>query len=78
MSRRVVVTGMAGISPLGCDWKSVCTRLKTYRNAVCAMPQWQALDGLNSLVAAPAAPFDLSERFNRRTTRSMSRSSIMA
>lgn len=78
MSRRVVVTGMAGISPLGCDWKSVYTRLKTYRNAVCAMPQWQALDGLNSLVAAPAAPFDLSERFNRRATRSMSRSSIMA
>lgn len=78
MSRRVVVTGMAGISPLGCDWKSVSARLKSYQNAVCTMPEWQALEGLNSIVAAPAAPFDLSERFNRRTTRSMSRSSIMA
>jgi 3-oxoacyl-[acyl-carrier-protein] synthase II len=35
MSRRVVVTGMAGISPLGNDWAAIRERLRgQYRNAV--------------------------------------------
>ena len=78
MSHRVVVTGMAGISPLGCDWPTVLAKLKSYRNAVQVMPGWEQLDGLNSLLACPAAPFELGERFTRRATRSMSRNSLMA
>ena len=78
MSHRVVVTGMAGISPLGCDWPTVLAKLKSYRNAVQVMPGWEQLDGLNSLLACPASPFELGERFTRRTTRSMSRNSLMA
>lgn len=78
MSHRVVITGMAGISPLGCDWPTVLAKLKSYRNAVQVMPGWEQLDGLNSLLACPAAPFELGERFTRRATRSMSRNSLMA
>ena len=78
MSHRVVVTGMAGISPLGCDWPTVLAKLKSYRNAVQVMPGWEQLDGLNSLLACPAAPFELGKRFTRRATRSMSRNSLMA
>lgn len=78
MSHRVVVTGMAGISPLGCDWPTVLAKLKSYRNAVQVMPGWEQLDGLNSLLACPASPFELGERFTRRATRSMSRNSLMA
>lgn len=76
--RRVVVTGMAGISPLGNDWASVQQRLRQYRNAIVTMPEWSDYEGLNTQLGAPAAAFDLSEKYNRKALRSMGRVSIMA
>ncbi len=78
MSRRVVVTGMAGISPIGNDWDTIHARLREYRNAVVRMDDWASYDGLNTNLAAPAAPFELSARFNRKSTRSMGRVALMA
>ena len=78
MSRRVVVTGMAGISPLGNDWPSVRTRLGSYRNAIVRMPEWAEYDGLNTQLGAPAAEFKLSERYTTKATRSMGRVALMA
>lgn len=78
MSRRVAVTGMAGISPLGNDWASVRTRLGAYRNAVVRMPEWAEYDGLNTQLAAPASEFKLSERYTTKATRSMGRVALMA
>src|SRR5258705_2848282 len=78
MRRRVVVTGMAGISPLGNDWPSVRTRLGTYRNAVVRMPEWAEYDGLNTQLGAPATEFKLSERYTTKATRSMGRVALMA
>ena len=71
MSRRVAVTGMAGISPLGNDWASIRARLGSYRNAINRMAEWADYDGLNTQLAAPAAEFSLSERYTIKTTRSM-------
>jgi len=62
MRRRVAVTGMAGISPIGNHWTSIRARLARCRNAVMRMPEWSDYDGLNTLLGAPAAPFELSER----------------
>jgi len=77
--RRVVVTGMGAISPLGCDWPTVEARLKSRRNAVQHMHEWDAYDGLNTRVGAPAAPFELDPvRYNRKNTRSMGRVALMA
>jgi 3-oxoacyl-[acyl-carrier-protein] synthase II len=78
MNRRVVVTGMAGISPLGNDWPSIRQRLGLYRNAVVRMEEWAGYDGLNTQLGAPAAAFDLSDRYNRKATRSMGRVALMA
>ncbi|GGY53570.1 beta-ketoacyl-ACP synthase [Pseudoduganella albidiflava] len=78
MSRRVVVTGMAGISPIGNDWASVRQRLGEYRNAIVRMEQWASYEGLNTNLGAPAAPFELTARYNRKTTRSMGRVALMA
>ena len=78
MNRRVVVTGMAGISPLGNDWASIRTALGRYRNAVRRMEQWSEYEGLNTQVAAPAAPFELSDRYSRKSTRSMGGVALMA
>jgi 3-oxoacyl-[acyl-carrier-protein] synthase II len=78
MSRRVAVTGMAGISPLGNDWSGIRARLASYRNAITRMPEWADYDGLNTQLAAPAADFTLSERYTSKTTRSMGRVALMA
>lgn len=78
MKRRVVVTGMAGISPLGNDWATVRARLGAYRNAIVRMDEWADYEGLNTRLGAPAMPFELSPRFNRKTTRSMGRVALLA
>jgi 3-oxoacyl-[acyl-carrier-protein] synthase II len=76
--RRVAVTGMAGISPIGNDWPSVRSRLGSYRNAIARMPEWIDYDGLNTQLGAPAADFTLSERYTTKATRSMGRVALMA
>lgn len=78
MTRRVVVTGMAGISPLGNDWGSIRTRLGQYRNAVTRMAQWADYEGLHTQLGAPAVPFELGERYHRKAIRSMGRVALMA
>jgi len=78
MSRRVAVTGMAGISPIGNDWAAIRERLGQYRNAVVRMADWEDYDGLNTRLGAPAAPFSLTERYNRKAIRSMGRVALMA
>lgn len=76
--RRVVVTGMAGISPAGCDWASVRESLLRYKNAVVTIPEWSDYEGLNTRLGAPAAAFELSDKYNRKSMRSMGRISVMA
>jgi 3-oxoacyl-[acyl-carrier-protein] synthase II len=78
MSRRVVVTGIAGISPLGNDWAAIRARLGGYRNAVTRMTEWADYDGLNTQLGAPAAEFSLSDHYTRKTMRSMGRVALMA
>jgi len=78
MSRRVAVTGMAGISPIGNDWAAVRQRLGEFRNAVVHMDDWSDYEGLNTRLGAPAAPFELTGRYNRKAIRSMGRVALMA
>jgi 3-oxoacyl-[acyl-carrier-protein] synthase II len=78
MKRRVVVTGIAGISPLGNDWDSIRAKLGTYSNAITRMEEWSDYEGLHTQLGAPAAEFDLPEQYNRKTTRSMGRVALMA
>jgi 3-oxoacyl-[acyl-carrier-protein] synthase II len=78
MNRRVVVTGMAGISPLGNDWATIRARLGEYRNAIVRMDEWSDYEGLNTRLGAPAAPFELGERYHRKAIRSMGRVALMA
>jgi 3-oxoacyl-[acyl-carrier-protein] synthase II len=78
MSHRVVVTGMAGISPIGNSWNCVRAWLGSYRNAVMRIDEWAGYDGLNTQLGAPAAEFSLSDRYTLKTTRSMGRVALMA
>lgn len=77
--RRVVVTGMAGISALGHDWQTVFGNLQVYQNRIVRMADWTEYRGLNTQLAAPAMPFALPEaRYTRKATRSMGRVALMA
>lgn len=77
-ARRVVITGAAGISPLGNDWPSIEAHLRTCRNAVQRIDAWDIYQGLNTKLAAPAVAFELPAHYNRKTTRSMGRVALMA
>ena len=46
--KRVVITGMAGFSPIGNDLESALTQLQKYENSVSLMPEWDMYDGLNT------------------------------
>jgi 3-oxoacyl-[acyl-carrier-protein] synthase II len=76
--RRVVVTGMAGLSPLGLCWPEVETNLRARASAVRRMPDWDIFDGLNTRLAAPLPHFALPARYDRKRTRSMGRVALLA
>ncbi|MFV7708209.1 beta-ketoacyl-ACP synthase [Shewanella algae] len=78
MSRRVVITGMGGISALGQDWDSVKARLQAGQNAVVRMDEWDRFDGLHTRLAAPVSDFSTPAHYSRKKTRSMGRVSLMA
>ncbi|MEQ4512307.1 beta-ketoacyl-ACP synthase [Dickeya zeae] len=76
--RRVVVTGMGGVTAFGDNWEQVASGLLAGRNAVRKMPEWQVYDGLNTLLGAPVEDFRLPEHYTRKRIRSMGRVSLMA
>ena len=76
--KRVVVTGMAGVTAFGNDWPSIRERLQAGRSAVVTMEEWGAYDGLNTRLAAPITDFTLPSHYNRKQTRSMGRVSQLA
>jgi len=77
--KRVVVTGMAGISPLGTGWADVKKKLLSLENGVVRMDEWDKYKGLNTKLACPAVGFVLPEdRYPRRVTRAMGRIALLA
>ena len=75
--RRVVVTGVAGISPIGNDWDSLQGNLKAGRTCIRQMPDWVHYEGLGTQLGAPAM-FHPPAHFDRKKTRSMGRVAQMA
>lgn len=75
--KRVVVTGAGALSPLGHSWPDVLAQLRSLRNSVRFMTEWDAYEGLNTRLGAPARPFELPAHYNRKATRSMGRVALM-
>jgi 3-oxoacyl-[acyl-carrier-protein] synthase II len=69
--RRVVVTGMGGVTAFGTNWQDVAAGLKSGKNAVRHMPEWQVYDGLNTMLGAPVDNFTLPEHYTRKRIRAM-------
>jgi len=76
--KRVVVTGMSAITPLGNDWPSFEANLKTNVSGVVFMEEWTKFTDLNTKLAAPVKDFELPSHYTRKKIRSMGRVAKLA
>ncbi len=75
--RRVVITGMAGLSPLGNDWQTIRDGLRQGLSGVRFMEDWQGVAGLQCHLGAPVQ-FEPKAHLKRRALRSMGRVAALA
>lgn len=78
MTRRVVITGMAGLTPVGLDWAAVRGALLAGRSGVRSIPEFSGIDGLACRLGAPALDFVTPSHYPRKKLRSMGRVAILA
>jgi 3-oxoacyl-[acyl-carrier-protein] synthase II len=74
----VVITGFGAYSPIGNDWQTVESALRSRKNGVCYVEEWASYDGLNTRLGAPVTDFEIPPGFTRKKTRSMGRVSLLA
>jgi len=75
--KRVVITGMAGITPIGNDWETVSKNLKAQKTGIQRMDDWDKYEGLNTRLAAPV-DFSRPEHYSRKQVRGMGRVAMLA
>ena len=75
--RRVVVTGLGAVSPLGYGASRLFDGMENGDTAVKRMPEWSEYEGLRSLLAAPCEICGEKD-IPRKSRRSMSPMSLMA
>lgn len=76
--KRVVVTGVGGITALGNDWSTISANLRAGRSAVKHMQEWDDYSGLLTRLAAPVLGFEKPAHYTRKQTRSMGRVALLA
>lgn len=78
MTKRVVVTGMGIVSPLGSTVKTAFKRLQTYENCVDYVNELDVYENLNAKLGAKVSGFVKPESFDRKITRTMGPLSLYA
>jgi 3-oxoacyl-[acyl-carrier-protein] synthase II len=78
MTRRVVVTGMAGLTSLGHDWDRIRQGVAAGRSGIRRMEDWAKYDGLNTNLGGPIEDFEIPEHYTRKRIRSMGRVSLFS
>jgi len=76
--RRVVITGMAGFSPIGNDWQTISANLRNGKTGIRYMENWEPYKELETRLGAPVTDFEKPEHYSRKLTRSMGRVALMA
>lgn len=76
--KRVVITGMALVSPLGCKKETAFERLKILKNCVEYDKSLDCYKNLNTRLCSKVKDFVLPENFNRKVLRTMGPVSVMS
>lgn len=76
--RRVVVTGMAGITSQGSDWASIEAKFSANRSGIRRMHEWDRFTELNTRLAGPVDDFVVPAHWTRKQLRSMGRVSRLS
>ncbi len=76
MKKRVVITGMAALTPIGNDWPTVAANLKELKTGIQTMKEWDCYQGLNTRLAAPT-DFSRPPHYSRKQVRGMGRVAMM-
>lgn len=76
--KRVVVTGMAGITALGNDWATIEANFAANRSGIRRMDEWDRYTELNTRLAGPIDDFAVPRHWTRKQLRSMGRVSRLS
>ena len=76
--KRVVVTGMAGVTSLGSDWDTIAANFRANRSGIRRMDEWDRFTELNTRLAGPIDDFVVPAHWTRKQLRSMGRVSRLA
>ena len=76
--KRVVVTGMAGITSLGDSWDSIAANFRANRSGIRVMHEWDRFSELNTRLGGPVDDFVVPARWTRKQLRSMGRVSRLS
>lgn len=76
--RRVVVTGMAGMTPLGATWSDIRAAMQQGRTGIKYIEDWDKLTDLKTRLGAPVDYFEHERIFPRKQMRSMGRCAAFA
>lgn len=71
--RRVVVTGMAGVTPLGDTWDEISAEMEAGRTGIRYIEEWDRLGDLKTRLGAPSVQFEHEKVYPRKKMRSMGR-----
>jgi 3-oxoacyl-[acyl-carrier-protein] synthase II len=75
---RVVVTGIAGFSPIGNDWPTIRRHLHEMKTGIRRIDEWDKYEELNTRLGAPVTDFEMPSHYKRKDLRSMGRVAQLA
>ena len=76
--KRVVVTGMSGITSLGETADQIFEQFAQGKSGIRYMPEWEVFTDLRSKLGGPVESFTVPKHFNRKVTRGMGRVALMS
>jgi len=76
--KRVVITGMGGITPIGDQWEDIASALHQGASGVQRLSEWSEYEGLHTNLAAWCPHFSVPSSYDRKKTRSMGRVALLA
>ena len=76
--KRVVVTGMSGITSLGETADEIFEKFNQGKSGIRYMPEWEKYPDLRTRLGGPVEHYTIPKHFNRKVTRGMGPVAIMA